>query len=81
MTIVIVAKGFLKLLNLLVLIKQKSLAFSRNLVLATSGELLTMFSTKVNLLYLLYLANLRCCLLLLIKRNCSQNFFFLELES
>ena len=48
---VIVAKGFLKLTNLCMLIKQKSPLLSRNLTLATFGELLIVFSTKVNLLY------------------------------
>ena len=38
--------------------------------LGTFGELLIVFSTKVNLLYLLYSTNQRCCLLLhLIKQN------------
>ena len=42
------------------LIKQKSLSLPRNLVLGTFGELLMMFSTEVNLLYLLYSKALRC---------------------
>ena len=67
--LVIAAKGFLNLLNLLMLIRQKSLSFSRNLALAICGELLIMFSTKVSLLYHNYLTDLRCCLLLLIKEN------------
>ena len=41
----------------------------RNLVLRTSGELLIVFSTKVNLPYLLHSTDLRCCLLHLIKQN------------
>ena len=44
-------KGFLKLLNLHMLIKQKSPLLPRNLASVTSGELLIVFSTKVNLLY------------------------------
>ena len=36
------------------LIKQKSPLLPRNLALVTSGELLIVFSTKVNLLYLLF---------------------------
>ena len=48
-----VAKGFLKLPNLHMLIKQKSLSLPRNSVLRTFGELLIVFSTKVNLLSLL----------------------------
>ena len=57
-----VAKGFLKLPNLHMLIKQKSPLLPRNLALVTSGELLIVFSTKVNLLYLLYSTGRRCCL-------------------
>ena len=66
--LVIVAKGFLKL-NLHMLLKQKSPSFPRNLALGTFGELLIVFSTKVNLLYLLYSTDRRCCLLYLIKQN------------
>ena len=47
--LVIVAKGFLKLPNLHMLIKQKSLLLPRNLALMTFGELLIVFSTKINL--------------------------------
>ena len=47
-------KWFLKLLNLHKLIKQKSQSLSRNLALGTFSELPIVFSTKVNLLYLLY---------------------------
>ena len=46
--------------NLHMLIKQKSLSLPRNLVLGTFGKLLIMFSTEVNLLYLLYSKALRC---------------------
>ena len=66
----IVAKGFLKLPNLHMLIKQKSQSFFRNLALKTFGELLIVFSTNVNLLYLLYSTAWSCCLLHLIKQNC-----------
>ena len=52
------------------LIKQKSPLLPRNLVLETFGELLIVFSAKVNLLYLLYSTSRRCCLLHLIKQNC-----------
>ena len=41
----------------------------------TSGELLIVFSTKVNLLYLIYSTDQRCCLLHLIKQNCSLKIF------
>ena len=67
--LVIIAKGFLKLQNLHMLIKQKSPLLPRNLALVTSGELLIVFSTKVNLLYLLYSMGQRCRLLHLIKQN------------
>ena len=49
-----VAKGFLRLPDLHMLMKQKSLSLPRNLALGTFGELSIVFSTKVNLLYLLY---------------------------
>ena len=52
------------------LIKQKSPLLPRNLALETFGRLLRVFSTKVNLLYLLYSTAQRCCLLHLIKQNC-----------
>ena len=42
------------------LLKQKSPSFPRNLALATFGELLTVFSTNVNLLYLLYSMDEMC---------------------
>ena len=60
------------------LIKQKSPLLPRNLALVTSGELLIVFSTKVNLLYLLYSTDRRCCLLHLIKQNCLLKIFFLN---
>ena len=49
--LVFVAKGFLKLPDMHMLIE---LPLPRNLALGTFGELLIVFSTKVNLLYLLY---------------------------
>ena len=69
---VIVAKGFLKLPNLSMLIKQ---LLPRNLAPMTFGELLIVFSIKVNLLYLLYSKAWRCCLQYLIKRNCLLKTF------
>ena len=51
------------------LLKQKSPSLPRNLALGTFGELLIVFSTKVNLLYLLCSTDQRCCLLHLIKQN------------
>ena len=57
------------------LIKQKNPLLPRNLALVTSGELLIVFSTKVNLLYLLYSTGRRCCLLHLIKQKIfAENF-------
>ena len=50
--------------------KTKSSSLPRNLALGTFDKLLIMFSTKVNLLYFLYSAAQRCCLLHLIKQNC-----------
>ena len=47
-------------------VKQKSLSLPRNFAL----------TTKVNLLYLLNLIDLRYCLLFLVKRNCLQKKFF-----
>ena len=52
--LVIIAKGFLKLPNLRMLIKQKSPSLPRNLALRTFGKLLIVFSAKANLLYFLY---------------------------
>ena len=42
------------------LIKQKSPSLSKNLALGNFGELLIVFSTEVNLLYLLYSTAQRC---------------------
>ena len=52
-----VAKGLMKLLHLLILIKQKRLSLPNNLALVSFDKLIIVFS-KVNLLYLLYLTNL-----------------------
>ena len=49
--------------------KQKSPSLPRNLALRTFGELLIVFSTKVNQLYLLY-STAQSCFLHLIKQNC-----------
>ena len=57
------------------LLKEKSPSLPRNLVLETFGKLLIVFSTKVNLLYLLYSMSQRCCLLHLIKQNCLLKTF------
>ena len=62
--------GFLKLSNLHMPLKQKSPSLPRNVALGTCGELLKMFSTKVNLLFLFYSTGRRFCLLHLIKENC-----------
>ena len=42
----------------------------RNVALRMFGKLLTVFSTKVNLLYHLYSTAWKCCVLHLIKQNC-----------
>ena len=61
--------------NLHLLIKQKSPLLPRNLTLVTSGELLIVFSAKVNLLYVLYSTGQSCCLLHLINQNLfAENF-------
>ena len=57
--LVIVAKGFLKLPNLHMLIKRKSPSFPRNLALGTFGKLLIVLSTKLNLVYLLSINGLK----------------------
>ena len=54
---------------------RKSASLPRNLTLWTFGKLLIVFSTKVNLLYLLYSTDRRCCLLHLIKQNCLLKLF------
>ena len=55
--------------------KKKSPLLPRNLALVTSGELIIVFLTKVNLLYLLYSTARRCCLLHLIKQNSFLKIF------
>ena len=55
--------------------KTKESLTSQNLALGTFGELLIVFSAKINLLYLLYSAAGRCCLLHLIKQNCLLKTF------
>ena len=55
------------------LMKQKHLTILRILALRTFGELPIVFSTKVNLLYLLYLTVRRCFLLHLLKQSCLLN--------
>ena len=62
------------------LLKQKSPSLSRNLVLMTFDKLLIVFSTKLNLLYLLYSTAWRCCLLHLIKQNCLLKTFLKTLD-
>ena len=49
--------------------KKETPPLPRNFALKTFGELLIVFSAKVNLLYLLYSATGRCWLLHLIKQN------------
>ena len=73
--ILFVPKGFLKLPNLLVLIKQNNLSLARNMTLATFGELFLAFSTNLIELYLVYLMVLRCSLLNLISQSYLLKFF------
>ena len=54
---------------------QKSLSLPRNLTLGTFDKLLMVFSTKVNLLYLLYSSVWRGYLLHLIQQNCLLKTF------
>ena len=49
--LIIAKKGILKLPNLLMLIKQKTLSLLRNLALVTFGELLIELSDNINLLF------------------------------
>ena len=65
----------MKLLNLHMLIKQKNPPLPRNLALRTFDKLPIVFSTKANLLYLLYSTAQRYCLLYLIKQNCLLKTF------
>ena len=55
--------------------KTKSPLLPRNFALGTFGEVLIVFSTKINLQYLHYSAAQRCCLLHLIKQNCLLKTF------
>ena len=75
----IIAKGFLNVPSLHILIKQKHPSLPRNLALRTFGKLPIVFSTKVNLLYLLYSTARRCYLLHLIKQNCLLKTFLRSL--
>ena len=72
----IIAKGFLNVPSLHILIKQKHPSLPRNLALRTFGKLPIVFSTKVNLLYLLYSMARRFCLLHLIKQNYLLEIFW-----
>ena len=54
--------------------KTKNPSFPRNLALGTFGELPIVFSTKVNLLYLLYSMAWRYCLVDLFPKNFSKDF-------
>ena len=73
--LILVEKGFLKLPNMHMLIKQKSPSHPRNFVLGIFVELPAEFSTKVNMLYLLYSMGWKCRFLHLLKQNCLLNTF------
>ena len=55
------------------LLKQKSPSLPRHLALGTFGKLLIVLLTKINLLYLLYSTDQRCCLLHLINFSKNSN--------
>ena len=66
----IVAKGFLKLPNLHMIIKQNIASLSRNLTLGTFGKLPMLNKGKsTSSQYLLYLTAQKYCLLHLMKQN------------
>ena len=65
------SKEFLKVPYLHILLKQKSPSLPRNVALSTFGKLQILFSTKVNVLYLLYSTDPRCRLL----QNCLLKTF------
>ena len=62
-------KSVLEAAKLAYATKQKSPSLPKNLGLGTFGELLIVFLTKINMLYILYSMDRRCCLLHLIKQN------------
>ena len=69
-------KGFLKLPNLHMLIKQNSPSLSRNLTLETFGKLPMIDKGKsASTQYILYLTAQKCCLLHMIKQNCLLKTF------
>ena len=76
-SLVITAKGLLKLLNLFML--KNSLSLSRTLAHKTFGKLVIVFSKKTNLLYFLYLIALRYCLQHLIKQHSFLKTFLINL--
>ena len=59
--------------DLHLLLKQNHPSLPTNLAFRTFGKLLKVFSTKVNLLYLLYSTAWRCCFLHPTKQNFSKN--------
>ena len=79
MPIGLLQKCSLKLPNFHMLLNQKNVSLPGKFTLQTFGEFLTVFSTKVNLLHFLYSMALRCCLMHLIKQNCSLKTFLITL--
>ena len=71
MPIGLLQKCSLKLPNLHMLLSQKNVSLPGKFTLETFGEFLIVFSTMVKLLHFLYSMALRCCLMYLIKQNCS----------
>ena len=72
-------KGVLEAVKLSYATKTKEAITPRNLAFRNFGKLLIVFSTKINLLYLLYSETQRCCLLHLIKQNYSLKTFLISL--
>ena len=76
--LVIIAKRFLKLPNLHILIKRKSPSLPRNLALSDSWQIVNSVA-KVNLLHICYSSLQGCCILHLIKQNCFLKTFLTTL--
>ena len=71
----VIARGYWKLPNFLILLNEKSLSLSSNLAHARLCELLIVFLTKVNLLFFLNLMVFGFCLMYLIRQSCILESF------
>ena len=76
--LVIIAKRFLKLPNLHILITRKSPSLPRDLALSDSWQIANSVP-KVNLLHICYSTLQGCCILHLIKQNCLLKTFLTTL--